>query len=94
MLSVLIWFIEIPLIGIANIFIDIFSGIGSGVGSSASSILGFPGQIFQQTEQAFSGFGVLAPILAALVWGIAFLILIFFIFKAIQLALEETTEDI
>ena len=93
-LQVIIWFIEIPLIGIANIFISAFGGIASGAGSSANSIIGFPGQIFHSTTQAFSALGIFAPIAAAVVWGIAIIILIFFVFKAIQVALEETTEDV
>ena len=93
-LHVIIWFIEIPLIGIANVFQGIFGGISSGATSSASSILGFPGQIFQSTKSAFSSLGIFAPIAAAAVWGVALVILVFFIFKAIQLAMDETTEDV
>ena len=93
-LSILLWFVEVPLIGIANVFIGFFNGLSSGAGSSADSILAFPGQIFHATVQAFSALGIFAPIAAALVWGIALVILIFFAFKAIQVALAETTEDV
>lgn len=93
-LQIMLWFVEIPLIGIANVFIGFFGGLSSGAGSSASSILGFPGQIFQSTIKAFSALGIFAPIVAAIVWGAALVILVFFIFKAIQLAMEETTEDV
>ena len=93
-LQVIIWFIEIPLIGIANVFIAFFDGLSSGAGNSVNSIVGFPGQIFQSTESAFSSLGIFAPIAAAAVWGVALVILIFFIFKAIQLAMDETTEDV
>ena len=93
-LQIILWFVEVPLIGIANVFIGFFGGLSSGAGSSVDSILSFPGQIFQSTIQAFSALGIFAPIAAALVWGIALVILIFFIFKAIQLALAESTEDV
>jgi hypothetical protein len=93
-LQIVLWFVEVPLIGIANVFIAFFDGLSSGAGSSVNSIIGFPGQIFQSTIQAFSALGIFAPIAAALVWGVALVILIFFIFKAIQLALAESTEDV
>lgn len=93
-LEVLLWFVEIPLIGIANVLIDIFGGLGTGAGSTASDIFGFLGKIFVQTESSFSSLGIFAPIAAAGVWGVAVLILVFFIFKAIQLAMAETTEDV
>ena len=93
-LNVIIWFIEIPLVGIANVFEGLLNGISSGATSSATSIVGFPGQIFQSTIQAFSALGIFAPIAAAVVWGAALVILIFFVFKAIQVALDETTEDV
>lgn len=93
-LQIILWFIEIPLIGIANVFIAFFDGLSSGTGSSVNSIIGFPGQIFASTVQAFSALGIFAPIVAAIVWGAALVVLVFFIFKAIQLALDETTEDV
>ena len=93
-LQIVLWFVEIPLIGIANVFIAIFNDIASGAGSSVTSVLSFPGQIFQSTIQAFSALGIFAPIAAAAIWGVALVILIFFIFKAIQLALAESTEDV
>lgn len=93
-LSIVLWFLEIPLIGIVNILVALFSGIANGASTSMSSIAGFPGKIFTQTESAFSPLGIFAPIAAAIVWGIALVILIFFIFKAIQLAMAETTEDV
>lgn len=93
-LHLMLWFVEVPLIGIANVFIGFFDGVSSGAGSSASSIIAFPGQIFQSTVQAFSALGIFAPIAAAAIWGAALVILVFFIFKAIQLAMAETTEDV
>lgn len=93
-LGLILWFLKIPLIGIVNILVAIFSGIANGTSSSMTSIVSFPGQIFSQTVSSFSPFGIFAPIAAAAVWGVAIIILIFFIFKAIQLAAAETTEDV
>ena len=93
-LNILIWFIEIPIVGIADIFEGVLNSISSGASSSASNIASFPGQIFQSSVSDFSAFGIFAPIVAALVWGMAIVILIFFAFKAIQLALAESTDDV
>ncbi len=93
-LQILFWLIEEVFIGIANVFIQIFGGLASGAGSSAQSVTGFIGATWNQSVQAFSAYGIFAPIIAAAIWGVAVVILIFFIFKAIQLAMAETTDDV
>lgn len=87
------WVIEVPLIAIANFILSISGAASSAGANSTGAVFGFIASTWNNSIQAFSAFGVLAPILAALIWGIAFLILIFFIFKAIQLGIRETEED-
>jgi len=87
------WIIEIPIIAIANFFTGIAGSMTSAGESDTSSVLGFIGKAWDGSLQAFSGLGIFAPIVASLVFGIGILILIFFVFKAIQLAVRETEED-
>ena len=92
--EVILWAIEIPLVAGAD-FIETVSGnAAAGAGQSAGNVLGFIGDIFVQTESAYAPLGILAPIAASFTWGIAIMVLTFFIFKAIQLAMAETTEDV
>jgi hypothetical protein len=87
------WIIEIPIIAVANFFTGIAGSMTSAGESDTSSVLGFIGKAWDGSLQAFSGLGIFAPIVASLVFGIGILILIFFVFKAIQLAMRETEED-
>ena len=87
------WVIEVPLIALASFILSITGAASTAGANSTGAVLGFIGATWDNSIQAFSAFGVLAPIMAALIWGIAFLILIFFVFKAIQLGIRETEED-
>ena len=87
------WVIEVPLIAIANFFIGIEQAAQGGAENSASSVFGFIGATWNNSVGAFQQFGILAPILAAAIWGFALVILIFFLFKAIQLGVRETVEE-
>ena len=91
--SLIEWIIEVPLIAILNIVIGITGSFSSGLNNSGYSIGSFMGSIFQNSVQSFSPFGVLAPLMASAVWGLSLVILIFFVFKMIQLGIRETEED-
>ena len=93
LMDLIFWVLSIPLVAIGNFIAGIGAGVTSGASSSASSVLGFVGIEFVDSEHAFSFAGPFAIILASAVWGVAIIILIFFIFKAIQLAMDMTTED-
>ena len=93
LINIILWIIEIPVIAIANVFITIFSYIGNSAGSSAGEIIAFPGQIFQQTENSFRPYGIFAMPISAAIWGISIIILIFFIFKALQIGGDEMTNE-
>lgn len=93
LMSLLFWFLSIPAIAVGNFIAGLAGGVTSGASSSATSVLGFVGVEFVDSEHAFSFAGPFAIVIASAVWGVALLILIFFIFKAIQLALGMTTED-
>lgn len=92
-IALLEWAIELPLIALANFFVGI---AGAGTTSSESTVTeigGFIGQIWKQSIDSFTAYGVLAPILAAVIWGVAIVILIFFLFKAWQVGSHELEGD-
>ncbi len=93
LMDLIFWVLSIPLVAIGNFIAGIGAGVTSGASSSASSVLGFVGVEFVDSEHAFSFAGPFAIVIASAVWGVAIIILIFFIFKGIQLALGMTTED-
>lgn len=93
LMDLIFWVLSIPLVAIGNFIAGIGAGVTSGASSSASSVLGFVGVEFVDSEHAFSFAGPFAIVIASAVWGVAIIILIFFIFKAIQLAMDMTTED-
>ena len=92
-IALLEWIILVPLTAIANFIIAIAGGLQQGGQSSAVSISAFIGETWNNSIQSFSSLGVFAIVVASLMWGLALMILIFFIFKALQLAIRETEED-
>ena len=93
LISLLEWLLEVPLIAFANFLTGIAGAITNSSESSAGTIIGFIGQTWANSVASFKQFGILAPILASAIWGVSILILIFFIFKAVQLGVRETEED-
>ena len=87
------WIFEVPLVAIANLIAGIGTGFTTGAQTSADNVAGFVGTTFNNSLSAFQDFGVLAPIIASAIWGGAIIILLFFIFKAIQLGTREMEED-
>lgn len=93
LLNLILWFFSIPAVALGNFIAGIAGGITSGASSSSARVTGFIGFEFTKSEDAFTFAGPFAIILASIVWGIALLILIFFIFKAIQIAMHESEDD-
>ena len=93
LIGIVVWILSIPLVAIGNFVAGLAGGVTSGASSSASSVLGFVGTEFVDSEHDFSFAGPFAIVVASAVWGVAILILIFFIFKGIQLAISMTQED-
>ena len=91
--ALLEWMLLVPLTAIANFIIAIASGLQQGGQSSAVSISAFIGETWNNSIQSFSSLGVFAIVVASLMWGLALMILTFFIFKTLQLAIRETEED-
>jgi len=87
------WILEVPLVAIANFLRGIAGAATSGSESSVSQVAGFIGTTWANSLSSFKSLGALAPIFASLIWGAGILILIFFVFKAVQLAMRETEED-
>ena len=92
-IALLEWIILVPLTAIANFIIAIAGALQQGGQSSAVSISAFIGETWNNSIQSFSSLGVFAIVVASLMWGISIMILIFFVFKAIQLSIRETEED-
>lgn len=93
LLNLIFWFLSIPAVALGNFVAGLTGGITSGASSSAASVMGFIGSSFQQSENSFTFAGPFAIIIASAVWGMAILILIFFILKGIQLAMHESEDD-
>ena len=87
------WVVEVPIIGIINLFLGLLGSFSNGMDNSTQSIGSFIGSIFNQSVASFSPFGIFAPVLASIIWGLSILILIFFVFKAFQLSIREVEED-
>jgi len=87
------WILEVPLVAIANFLRGVAGATTSGSESSVAAITGFIGTTWANSVSSFQSLGVLAPIIASLIWGAGILILIFFVFKAVQLGMRETEED-
>ena len=87
------WIFEVPLVGIANFFEGVIGSTTSGSETSIAQVTGFIGTTWANSLSSFKPLGVLAPIVASLIWGAGILILIFFVFKAVQLGMRETEED-
>ena len=92
-IALLEWIIEVPLVALANFITGIGGAVTTGSESSATKITGFIGQTWANSVLAFEPYGIIAPLLAALIWGAAIVVLVFFIFKAVQLGIRETEED-
>ena len=92
-IAILIWIIEIPTIALANVVIATMGDVGNAAGNSAAQIIAFPGAMFSQTENSFRAYGIFAMPISAAIWGVSILILIFFIFKALQIGGDEMTNE-
>lgn len=92
-IGLLQWAVEIPLIALANMFTGITGAATAAGEQDTTSVIGFIGQTWQNSINSFKAFGVLAPIIASAIWGIALLVLVFFIFKIIQLGEHEVEES-
>lgn len=93
-IEILLWMIEIPIIAIGNVIITVFGGAGTAAANTTATIISFPGAIFLQTELSFKAYGVLAPIIASVIWGGSIIILVFLVLKAVQIASDEITNEV
>jgi hypothetical protein len=94
LLQIILWILEIPLIAIGNMIIGVSGSATNSLGTGVSTVISFPATIFRQSEASFRAYGVFAPIIVSLIWGVSIIILIFFIFKAVQIAGTEMTNDV
>lgn len=82
---------------IAYPFENIFEGIGNGIGTGFqtmfSGLFGMASAVYTNSENAFTWAGPFAPLLVSIVWGISFVILIFFILFAFHMVVQDFQED-
>jgi lipopolysaccharide export LptBFGC system permease protein LptF len=94
LMQIIMWIIEVPLIAVANVIIVVVKDIGNTLGSTGAIIIAFPATIFKESVASFSAYGVFAPIIASFVWGISIIILVFFVFKALQIGGSEMENEV
>jgi len=87
------WILEVPLVAIANFVSGIAGAVTTAGEVNATQIVGFIGQTWNNSVASFQPFGIFAPIVASMIWGAGIVVIIFFIFKAIQLMVRETEEE-
>ncbi len=93
LIQLLLWLPETILAAIGNFFEYITGATETSAGNTISQIIAFPGTVFQQSVHAFSGYGIFAPLIASVIWGLTIAVLIYFAFFAVKIATHETEED-
>ena len=78
---------------IEYIIYAIGSGIGAGLSQMFTSLFAMASNTYKQSINAFAFAGPLAPILVTIVWGISFVIIIFFVMMAIHEIIQSGEED-
>lgn len=69
------------------------SGIGAGLSQMFSSLFLMASNTYKDSINAFAFAGPLAPILVTLVWGISFVIIVFFIMMAVHEIIQSGEDD-
>lgn len=77
-----------------NLLVGIFGGFTTGASSSASSVGGFIGTAFSDTENSLAPLGVFAIPVAAIVWGLGLVILVYFIMFIIGIVISQGERDV
>lgn len=91
-LDFLIWLIEIPFYGIVIIAEDVFNAVAGSTSSTIGGLFSILTNSFNQTVQALSGFGIFSAIIAAVIWGVALLIILLFVGWAIHLVIGDAED--
>ena len=69
------------------------SGIGAGLSQMLSSLFLMASNTYKDSINAFAFAGPVAPILVTLVWGISFVIIVFFIMMAVHEIIQSGEDD-
>ena len=69
------------------------SGIGAGLSQMFSSLFLMASNTYKDSINAFAFAGPVAPILVTLVWGICFVIIVFFIMMAVHEIIQSGEDD-
>ncbi len=91
--SFLVFLGEVVLYPFEYIIYAIGSGVGSGLQGLFSSLFDMASSTYTSSEKSFSFAGPLAPILVSAVWGVSFIIIIFFILMAIHLIWGDVQDN-
>lgn len=94
LLSVVFWTISVPFIGLASVVSTFFTSIGCAIYSVIETPMSYIADAFAASETTFGTFGTFAPIVAALVWGIAIALITWFALLAFGIVAVETPEDV
>ena len=92
-LQFLLWVIEIPVYGLVIVLETIFLAISNAVGSSIWGLFSILTGSFTETVQALSGFGIFASIIAAFIWGLALIIILWFANLAFHMFETDAEEE-
>ena len=87
--QVIIWILQIILTGFANILIACFDGITSGTGKLLNAGFSYLEQSWGISARALQPFGVIAPVVAVLVFMAVFLIVSYGLIKIVKLEWRE-----
>ena len=87
--QVIIWFLQIILTGFANILIACFDGITSGTGNLLNAGFSYLEQSWGISASALQPFGVIAPVVAVLVFMAVFLIVSYGLIKIVKIEWRE-----
>ena len=89
----LIFLGELILYPFEYVIYAIGSGVGTGLQGLFTSLFSMASSTYSSSEKSFSFAGPLAPILVTVVWGISFIIIIFFILMAIHLIWGDVQDN-
>lgn len=89
----LIYIGQLIMYPIEYIIYAIGSGIGSGLSQMFSSLFAMASNTYKQSVNAFTWAGPAAPIIVSIVWGISFVIVIFFIMMGVHEMVQSGEDD-
>ncbi len=91
--QLILWALEVPLIALYDLLVSPLVSFVDGADTSGFSIGAYVGTAFTDTSAALRPFGVLAVPIAVFVWGVAIVLLAYFIMFAIGIVIRQGEKD-